>query len=302
MSTPILRAGDLAKALPASVGLTLVSSSPAESDLLVAEVEAAGDALGAIDFTGIFVAGLNKATWNAGPQSRVTTFFLTPELRKQPQRSRFLPMCYQDILAFYRAEKPQAALFMCSPPDEHGNCSFGVEVAHIAALWRDIPIRIAHINPAMPRTPGDPGIPFSELTAAFEGEQPLRSLPGGEPDDTSKAIAAYVAPMVPNGATLQTGLGKLPDAVLLALRDHRDLHFHSGLIGAGAVSLLHSGAMAPGQSALVGAVIGSPQAYASLDSPHLQFRPVTVTHDPATLARIEKLVTINSAMEVDLFG
>ena len=187
-SGPILRSGELASVLPSSVGRVLVSSSSAESDLLVAEVEAAGAALGAIDCSGIFVAGLNKAVWNAGPQSRVTTFFLTPELRKQAHRTRFLPLCYQDILALYRAEKPQAALFMCSPPDAEGNCSFGVEVSHIAALWRDIPIRIAHINPAMPRTAGDPGIPYAELTAAFEGEQALRGLAGGEPDETLSLI------------------------------------------------------------------------------------------------------------------
>ena len=302
MSTPILRSGELASVLPSSSGRVLVSSSSAESDLLVAEVAAAGEALGAIDCSGIFVAGLNKATWEAGAQSRVTTFFLTPELRKQAHRTRFLPICYQDILALYRAEKPQAALFMCSPPDAEGNCSFGVEVSHIAALWRDIPIRIAHINPAMPRTPGDPGIPFAELTAAFEGEQALRGLPGGEPDETSKVIAGLVAGLVPDGATLQTGLGKLPDAVLAALTGHRNLRFHTGLIGDGAITLVNSAAMAPGQSALVGVAIGSPLLYAGLDNPHFQFRPATVTHDPATLAATHKLVTINSAMEIDLFG
>ena len=302
MSIPILRSGELASVLPSSIGRVLVSSSSAESDLLVAEVAAAGEALGAIDCSGIFVAGLNKATWEAGSQSRVTTFFLTPELRKQPHRTRFLPICYQDILSLYRAEKPQAALFMCSPPDAEGNCSFGVEVSHIAALWRDIPIRIAHINPAMPRTPGDPGIPFAELTAAFEGEQALRTMGGGEPDEASKVIAGLVASLVPNGATLQTGLGKLPDAVLAALCGHRDLRLHSGLIGDGAITLVNSGAMAPGQSALVGVAIGSPLLYAGLDNPHFQFRSPLLTHDPKVLAGIEKLVTINSAMEIDLFG
>lgn len=300
MTARFLRPGDLASALPPG-GLTLVSSSPAESDLLAAEVAAAGPALGAMTFSGIFVPGLNKATWQAGPDSRVLTFFQTPELRREGARSDFRPLCYQDILRLYRRNPPAAALLMCSPPDANGNCSFGAETAYIAALWRDIPVRIAHINPAMPCTPGDEGIPFAELTAWYEQEQPLRTMPGGS-DAISEAIAASIAPLVPDGATLQTGLGKIPDAVLRALSGHRNLRMHSGLIGDGALALVRSGAMAPGRSALAGVAIGSPELYAGLDHEHFQFQPVTVTHDPATLAAIEGLVTINSAMEVDLYG
>ncbi len=296
-----LRPGELASALPAG-GLTLVSSCSAESDLLAAEVAAAGDGLGGIDCSGIFVGGLNRATWDAGAQSRVTTFFLTPELKGQDARARFLPLCYEDILGFYRQEKPSAALFMCSPPDDRGYCSFGTEVAFIAALWPDIPVRIAHINPLMPRTPGDPGIPFDRLTGWFEGEQALRSMPAGAFGAASLAMAGHAAPLVPDGATIQTGLGKLPDAILSALTGHRNLRLHTGLIGDGVLALLRSGVMAPGPSALVGVAIGSGELYDSLDDDRFQFRPVTVTHDAATLAAIPQLVTINSAMEVDLFG
>ena len=301
MGPRLLRPGDLPSALPGG-GMALVSSCSAESDLLVREVAQAGAALGAMDFSGIFVPGLNRATWLAGPQSRVTTFFQTPDLAKQAARARFLPLCYEDILRFYRQEKPAAALFMCSPPDTQGHCSFGTEVAFPAALWREIPVRIAHINPAMPRTPGDPGIPFAELTGYYEGDQPLRGMPAAEPDAVSRSIAAHAQALIPDGATLQTGLGKIPDAILSALSGHRNLGLHSGLIGDGVLALLQSGALAEGASALVGVAIGSPELYAALGDPHFQFRPVTVTHDPATLGMIERLVTINSAMEVDLFG
>lgn len=300
-SPRLLHSGELASVLPPG-GMTLVSSCSAESDLLAAEVAAAGAPLGAMDFAGIFVPGLNRHDWAAGPASRVSTFFQTPELRARGTAARFLPLCYQDILALVRLERPRAALFMCAPPDDSGNCSFGTEVALIAALWREIPVRIAHINPAMPRTPGDPGIPFIELTACYEGAQALRGMPQALPDPVSDRIAAAVAAMVPDGATLQTGLGKTPDAVLGALAGHRNLRLHTGLAGDGALALVRSGAMAPGASALVGVAIGSPELYAGLDEPHFQFRPVTVTHDPATLAGIEGLVTINSAMAVDLFG
>ncbi|MFM5884103.1 MAG: acetyl-CoA hydrolase/transferase family protein [Novosphingobium sp.] len=300
-SPRLLRPGELASALPPG-GLTLVSSCSAESDLLAGEVGTAGAALGSMDFAGIFVPGLNRHDWAAGPASRATTFFQTPELRARGDAARFLPLCYQDILTLLRREQPQAALFMCSPPDDAGNCSFGTEVAVIAALWRDIPVRIAHINPAMPRTPGDPGIPYAQLTACFEGEQALRGMPAAQADPVSSAIGAQVAELVPDGATLQTGLGKIPDAVLRALGGHCNLRLHTGLAGDGALALVRSGAMAEGNSALVGVAIGSAELYAGLSDPHFQFRPVTVTHDLTTLAAIDRLVTINSAMEVDLFG
>ncbi|WP_084355921.1 acetyl-CoA hydrolase/transferase family protein [Novosphingobium lentum] len=297
-----LQPGDLASVVPAG-GLTLVSSTSAESDLLGAEVAAAGAALGAMDFSGVFIPGLNTVAWDNGPQSRVTTFFQTPDLRKRADRTRFLPLCYQDVLRFYRANPPSAALLMCSPPDAEGLCSFGTEVAFIAELWRDIPVRVAHINPAMPRTPGDPGIPLAELTGWLEGEQPLRGMAGGgEPDAATVSIAAHVAAFVPDGATLQTGLGKLPDAVLRALTGHRSLRLHTGLIGDGVLDLIAAGTLADGRSAVIGTAIGSPALYAALDAPCFDFRPVSVTHGAAVLAGIERLVTINSAMEVDLYG
>ena len=301
MTVRALQPGDLPAVLPPG-GMTLVSSCSAESALLSAEVAGAGDALGAMDFSGVFVPGLNRQSWQAGAQSRLTSFFLTPEMRKNPARNRFLPLCYDDILRFYRSEKPQAALIMCSPPDADGFCSFGTEVAFIAALWRQIPVRIAHINLAIPRTPGDRGIPFAELTGYFEAEQPLLTQAAAPTDPISEAIARHVANLIPNGATLQTGLGKIPDAVLRALTGHRDLHLHTGLIGDGALALVLSGAMAPGASATVGTAIGSAELYAGLTHAQFQFRPVTVTHDSATLAAIDRLVTINSAMEIDLFG
>ncbi len=293
--------GELADVLPPG-GLTLVSACSAESMLLADAVEAAGDALGAMTISGIFVGGVNRRTWLAGAKTRVLTFFLTPELRAAGDRVEYLPLCYQDILAELRRRRPRAALFMCSPPDDNGQCSFGTEVAFIAELWRDIPVRIAHINPAMPRTPGNPGIPFAELTAYLEADQILSGIAEAAPDAAGNAVARHISPFVKSGATLQTGLGKIPDAVLRSLADRRDLKLHSGLIGDGVLALLDSGALHRPGAATVGVAIGSERLYAMLEHPAFQFRPVSVTHDPAVLSAIDDLVTINSAIEVDLFG
>lgn len=290
--------GALAAVLPPG-GLTLVSGCSAESTIFADAVEAAGDALGAMTFSGIFVGGLNRRTWRGGSQSRVLTFFLTPELRAEGERVDFLPLCYQDVLAELRRRKPMAALFMCSPPDAEGRCSLGTEVGFIADLWRDIPVLIAHINPSMPRTPGDPGIPFETLTAYVEADQPLFGTAMARPDDVADAIATRVAPFVHDGATVQTGLGKIPDAVLSALRDRRDLKAHTGLMGDGLLALIEAGAVT---HATVGVAIGSQRLYSSLDHPALRFAPVSVTHGADVLAAIDDLVTINSGIEVDLFG
>ncbi|QIG54748.1 hypothetical protein G6N82_11795 [Altererythrobacter sp. BO-6] len=191
---------------------------------------------------------------------------------------------------------------MLSPPDDWGNCSFGVDPGFGADLWRKSRVRIAHINPAMPRTPGDAGIPFSELTAWFEAEQPLLAAPSVAIDDTSRQIASHAVQFIGDGATIQTGLGKLPDAVLDMLHDRRNLRIHTGLAGDGVGRLLHSGALADGKSALVGCAIGGRQLYDEACDPRFNFRPVSNTHNPALLAQIERLVTINSVMSVDLFG
>ena len=292
---------ELATLLPPG-GLTLVSSCSAESAVLAQAVMAAGDALGPMTFSGIFVPGLNRQTWLASSQCRVLTFFMTPELKAAGEQVEFLPLCYQDILRLYRRRKPSAVLFMCSPPDENGNCSFGSEVAFIPGLWRDIPVRIAHINPLMPRTAGDPGIPFSELTAFVEAEQSLLESPAAPSDPVNTAIAGHVVPFVPDGATLQTGLGKIPDAVMRGLTGHRNLRIHTGLMGDGVLELLESEAMADGVSAQAGVAIGSSALYQALDHSKLSFAPVSVTHGIDPLAAIDNLITINSAMEVDLLG
>jgi acyl-CoA hydrolase len=280
-------------------GLTLVSGCAAESTYLRRAIAKAGSALGDMTFCSVVVGGLNRHPWLAGPESRILTFFLTPELAAEGERVEFLPLCYQDALLELRRRKPRAALFMCSPPDEAGRCSFGAEVSFIADLWREIPVRIAHINPLMPRTSGDEGIPFTSISAAIEVEQPLLALPKRAPGAVALAIAGHVAPLIREEDTLQTGLGKVPDAIADRLTGHRGLKVHTGLLGDGLMRLIRSGAV---DHAVVGTAIGTPELYEMLDHPALEFRPVSFTHDPRRLADINRLVTINSALQVDLFG
>lgn len=292
---------DLASVLPPG-GLTIVSGCSAESGLLNAAVHQAGPALGAMTFTGIFVSGLNRLDWRANADSRIRTFFMTPELRAVGEAVDFLPLCYSDILTLLRRHPPSAALMMVSPPDADGRCSFGATVDFLADIWREVPVRIAHINPLMPHTRGDHGIPFDDLTAWCEGDQPLPGTADEAADPATLEIARHVAAYVPDGATLQTGLGKIPGAILRALRDRRNLRVHSGLIGDGVLHLLDSGALAAEAPITAGVAIGSTRLYDAIAGPAFRFAAVSTTHDPTILAAIADLVTINSALEVDLYG
>jgi acyl-CoA hydrolase len=291
----------LASVLPAD-GRTLVVACSGESIILADAVMRAGEALGAMTFTGIFVPNLNTRTYLANPRCRVETFFMTPELRAAGEAVTFLPLCYGDILERLRTVQIDAALFMAAPPDSQGWCSLGPVVDFFADVWPRIPVRITHLNPQMPRTHGHRGIPYSELTAVIEGEQRLLGFAGAAADPITSAIATHVAAIIPDGATVQTGLGKIPSAVLRALTGHRNIRIHSGLIGDAVVDLADAGALADGCAITGGVAIGSERLYAAVSGQAFAFTPVSNTHHPRVVASIDRFVALNSAIEIDLFG
>lgn len=299
---PVLTDVDALVAMLPPGARVLVSGGPTESLVLADAIDRAGNALGRTTFTGIFVPGLNRRTYLPNTGSRVETFFLTPELKAKGAAVMFLPLCYDDIGRYLRANPFDAALMMVSPPDEHGMCSFGSAVDFLAELWPRIPIRLAHVNPAMPRTRGRCCIPLAEITAHVETPQALLCAPEPSSDAVSGAIATAIARLVPNGATLQIGLGRIPGAVLRALTDRRDLRIHSGLIGDAVVDLEQAGALAPGAAVTAGVAIGSERLYRAIDGSAYTFAPVSYTHDAAVIGRIRDFISINSAIEVDLFG
>jgi acyl-CoA hydrolase len=297
----LLDPSSLASALPPG-GLTYVQGCSGESAVLAESVQVAGAALGAMTFTGIFVPGLNRNDYLANPACRNRTFFMTPELKKAGEAVEFLPFCYADILSYFERTPIDAALMMVSPPDDEGMCSFGPIVDFLPDLWPKIPTLIAHINPALPRTRGQHGVPFSKLTAYIQSEQKLLGQNDDSADAESQAIGAHIAKLVPNGATLQVGLGKIPGAVLRALTGHRNLRVHSGLIGEAVVDLLEAGALAEGVAVTGGVAIGGPRLYAAVSNPAFQFLPVSYTHNADVIARLKSFITINSSLEIDLFG
>jgi acyl-CoA hydrolase len=283
-------------------GRVLLSGCSTESLLMADAVMRAGDALGPMTFIGIFVPGLNCHSWIANAQVQVETYFLTPELKAVGKQVTFLPLCYDDIRRHLRTDTIDAAVMMVSPPDDAGMCSFGAAVDFLAELWPQIPVRLAHINPLMPRTRGHPGIPLQEITAFTVAPQSLQGSTEPGTDPVTEAIGGHVASLVPDGATLQIGLGKVPGAVLRALTGRRSLRIHSGLIGDAVVDLEQAGALAPGAAVTAGVAVGSARLYAAISGPAYRFEPVCVTHDAATISGITDFFAINSANDVDLLG
>jgi len=254
-----------------------------------------------LSFVGVWLPGVNSETYGAERGVRVTTFFLTLQLKAARGGVEFLPLGYNDIRAYLQGQRIDAFMAMVSSPDANGVCSFGAAVDFIAELWPRIPVRVGHINARAPRTRGHDGIPRAALTHVIEADEALAPPPAEREDEVSRAIAAHFAALVSDGATVQAGIGKLPGACLRALRGKRELRVHSGLIGDWALDLLEAGALA-NAPIVTGLALGSERLYGAIDSPRFAFRPVSHTHSLAEMSKLQRFVTLNSALEVDLLG
>lgn len=199
-------------------------------------------------------------------------------------------------------------LVQVSTPDENGRVSLGTGVEYVADAIPHTRTLIAEINVQMPPTVGGPRIPLSAFAAVIESDRPLREAPTKPADSVDRAIAAHVASIVDNGSTIQVGVGALPSAVLDALSGHSDLGFHSGMITDGVLTLVDKGVITGARKEIdaglvvTGAALCSSEGYRRLSDRPVQFRPASYTHAPAILSQLGSLVSINSAIEVDLLG
>jgi acyl-CoA hydrolase len=199
-------------------------------------------------------------------------------------------------------------LLQVSPPDADGTVSLGIGVEYVADALLHTPTLIAEINQRMPSTTGSARIPLSRFAATIETDRALVEAPERPADDVDGAIAAHVAGLVEDGDTLQMGVGTLPVAVLDALSGHADLGFHSGMITDGVLTLIEKGVLTGARKEIdpglvvTGAALGSTWLYDHLGDFPVEFRAASYTHAPAVLSRLGSLVSINSAIEVDLLG
>ena len=258
-----------------------------------------------VTLTGVFIPGVNERDLTTiGTATRVETFFVTGALRRGVAAGTVavLPMHYTQIWRHLSAAKAiDVAFVQVSPPDRTGQFGLGIAADFTPAVLASGARMVGVVNPAMPRVPSAPAIPRERFAAIVEADTPLVSYDCGSIGPEIEAIAKQIVSAIPDGATLQLGLGKLQSAVLAALEGRRGLGFHAGMISDG--MLLHRAAGTFSRGIKTGVAIGSRTLYDAMAvSDDLEFRPVGETHALASLVSIPRLVAVNSVLEVDLFG
>ena len=244
---------------------------------------------------------------------RSISLFTGPGLREPVAEGRadFVPIFLSDIPHLFTSGrvKLDAALVQLSPPDRHGTCSLGTSVDTARAAVDTAGVVLAEINERMPRTHGHTAVPLDRVTAWTATD---RDLPGHDllpPSDVEDRIGAHVAALVEDGACLQLGIGGIPNAVLARLEGRHDLGIHSEMFSDGVVRLIESGAVTNGGKAIhpgrtiASFVIGSRRLYDFVDdNPLVEFHPCDRTNDTNLIRKIDRVVAINSGLEIDLTG
>jgi len=226
-------------------------------------------------------------------------------------RADFTPCFFSKVPElFENGDLPvDVAIIQVSTPDKHGYCSFGVSVDYTKTAAKCAKVVIAQVNNKMPRTMGDSFIHVSEIDYIVEVSQPIIELKLPKIGDIEKAIGEYCASLIEDGSTLQLGIGAIPDAVLLFLKDKKDLGIHSEMISDGVVELVEKGVITnkaktihPGKI-IVTFLMGTKKLYDFVDNnPMVEMYGVDYVNNPIIISKNNKMVCINSAIQVDIMG
>ncbi len=241
------------------------------------------------------------------------SLFTGPALRKpvEEARAEFIPVFLSDIPALFTSRRIplDAALLQVSPPDEHGNCTLGTSVDAAMAAFRSAKIILAEINARMPRTHGNTVIPFESITAFIHTERPLHEAQPAKQTEVESRIGEIIAGLVEDGATLQMGIGAIPDAVLNRLGNKHELGVHTEMFSDGLIPLVEGGVITNSQKevhrgrTVTSFVSGTQKLFDFVnDNLRVEFHPCNRTNDTALIRLNPKVCAINSALEVDLSG
>jgi acyl-CoA hydrolase len=223
----------------------------------------------------------------------------------------FVPIFLSDIPSLFLNGRVSldVALLQLSPPDVHGYCTLGTSCDAALAAAASARLIVAEINERMPRTHGNTLVPFADVDAFVHTSRPLHAADTRPPDPVEDAIGANVAALVEDGATLQMGIGAIPDAALRRLAGKRDLGIHTEMFSDGVVDLARSGAITNRLKQVhrgrivTSFVYGSERVYEFVhDNPFVEFHPCNRTNDTALIRANDKVTAINSALEIDLSG
>jgi acetyl-CoA hydrolase len=263
----------------------------------------------------VFVGGTNSGLWQPehadvlrfvgyGAIGRTAVLSRAGVLDVVPVHLGSLPYLFTS-----RTIPIDVVLCQVSTPDDDGRHSLGLVADYLPAAIAVARTTVAEVNPHVPYTFGETIAAGDERLVTLPDDRPLPSVRRREPSDEDRAIAALVAGLVPDGATMQFGVGGTPDAVLAALADKRDIGIHSGLIGDAVVDLVEAGVVTNGRKpvdtglTVTGAIVGTERLYRwAHRNPTLLMKPVSYTHDPQVLSSFDAFFAINAAIEVDLGG
>lgn len=244
---------------------------------------------------------------------RHNAFFIGPNVRDAVNEAvaDYTPIFLSEVPRLFRRQKMHidVALIQVSPPDSHGFCSLGVSVDVVKSAVEHADHVVAEVNPRMPRTLGDSFVRLSDLDALVKSEEAILEYRGEPLSADEMRLGEFVASLVENGSTLQAGIGQIPDAVLAALGDRRDLGVHTEMFSEGIIPLIENGVINCRKKTFIpGKIVtsfcfGTRRLYDYIDNnPFFEFHPTEFTNDPFHIARNDRMVAINSALEVDLTG
>lgn len=239
-------------------------------------------------------------------------FFLGGSTRAAAAEGRvdFTPVYFSEIPGLLREDlRPNVTLLQCSPPDAHGYVSLGVSVDYTKPAAEASDLVIAQVNQNMPRTLGDSFLHVTQIGCLVEADTPVIELAPPKIGDVERAIGENVASLVRDGDTLQLGIGAIPDAVLLFLKEKNDLGIHTEMFSDGVVELVEAGVITNkaktlhrGQSVAT-FLMGTRRLYDYVDNnPEVAMMPVDYVNDPRVICQNDNLVSINSCVQVDLMG
>ena len=259
---------------------------------------------------------LGRADWvreDLRGHIRLNAMFIGPSVRDEVNAGHadYTPVFLSEIPGLFASKKLplDVVLVQVSPPDEHGFCSFGVSVDIIKPAAEAARTVVAEVNQRMPRTLGDSFIHVNKLSYVVESDRPVLELPQHPFTEVHRRIGSHIAELIEDGATLQLGIGAIPDAVLSQLGDKRHLGIHTEMFADGVVELFDNGVITNERKTLhkgkivTSFAMGSRKLYDFIDNnPVVEMHPSNYTNDPFIIAQNDNMVSINSAISVDLTG
>lgn len=288
-----------------------VAGSANEPQELVAGLRQAAECACGVTFLQFPLPGLNRTDFSAlHPEAAMTTFFLTPALSAgyAAGRVRFLPMHLRGVFDYLRDTPLDVALVQVAR-DRNGELRLGPNADFHAAVMASARTVVAELNHGIRAPAGAPRVDRRMVDRLVESERPPLAAPAPTVDAAAAAIGRHVADLVRDGDCIQTGIGAIPAATLVALGDRSDLGWHGGLIDDGGLALIDRGVVTGAAKThrrhrhVAAMVLGSADALArTAELPALELAGADLTHDPRAIAAVDNFVSINGAVEVDLHG